>query len=138
MGRQDNVTRDEIKRKIEETLTRFETDFRDPEKVLEHVHPDCMWTIAGDTSVSGTRTKPEMLAVVAAFPAMTDTGMRITTKGWTIEGDKAAVEGESVTKFKDGSEYTNDYHFIFEFRDGRIIRAKEYMDTARALETFGR
>lgn len=132
------MTRDEIKRKIEETLSRFETDFRDPEKVLEHVHPDCMWTIAGDTAVSGTKTRDEMLQVLAAFPDMTDTGMRITTKGYVIEDDKAAVEGESVTKFKDGGEYTNEYHFIFEFRDGQIIRAKEYMDTALALEKFGR
>ena len=131
------MMRDEIERKITETLARFETDFRDAEKVLEHVHDDVEWQIEGTTAYSKKRNKAEMTEMLDAFPAFTDTGLRIVPTGFVIEGNKAAVQAESTMKPKTGAEYTNRYHFFFEFRDGKIIRVNEYMDTASAAATFG-
>lgn len=131
------MDRAEIKRKITETLTRFETDFRDPEKVLEHVADDVEWQIEGTTAYSMKRNKAEMTEMLIAFPALTDTGLRIVPTGFVIEGNKAAVQAESTMTAKTGAAYTNRYHFYFEFRDGKIQKVNEYMDTAKAAEMFG-
>ena len=34
-------------------------------------------------------------------------------------------------RLANGNTYRNDYCFVFELRDGRIHRVREYMDTAR-------
>jgi len=33
-----------------------------------------------------------------------------------------------------GQFYSNDYHFLFRFRDGKVIEYKEYMDTERITD----
>ena len=131
------MDRADIERKITETLARFETDFRNPEKVLEHVDDDVEWQIEGTTAYSKKRNKAEMREMLVAFPALTDTGLRIVPTGFVIEGNKAAVQAESTMKAKTGAEYNNRYHFFFEFRDGKIVRVNEYMDTASAAAMFG-
>ncbi len=130
------MNRAEIERIITETLARFETDFRNPEKVLEYVDDDVEWQIEGSTIFSKKRNKAEMLEMLAGFPAFTDTGMCMVTTGFVIEGNKAAVQAVSVMKPKSGPEYTNRYHFFFEFRDGKIIKVNEYSDTERISAAF--
>ena len=54
------------------------------------------------------------------------------------EGDKVAVEATSEGKHISGQIYTNEYHFLFEFRDGKLLRLKEYMDTERVTDVLVR
>ncbi len=130
------MNRAEIERIITATLARFETDFRNPEKVLEYVDDDVEWQIEGTTIFSKKRNKAEMLEMLAGFPAFTDTGLCMVPTGFVIEGNRAAVQAVSNMKAKNGTEYTNRYHFFFELRDGKIIRVNEYMDTARIAAAF--
>ena len=48
-----------------------------------------------------------------------------------------AVEAESYGETTDGNVYNNEYHWLFEVRDGKIQGAREYMCTAHAVEVFG-
>ena len=32
--------------------------------------------------------------------------------------------------------YSNDYHFLFEFCDGKLLKLKEYMDTERVTDVL--
>ena len=41
------------------------------------------------------------------------------------------VEETMTATLAGGNQYTNDYCFVFELRDGLIHRVREYMDTAR-------
>ena len=45
---------------------------------------------------------------------------------------EASSEGMHVS----GVPYTNDYHFLFEFQDGKLLKLKEYMDTERVTEVL--
>jgi ketosteroid isomerase-like protein len=45
-----------------------------------------------------------------------------------------AVEAESQGEHVSGKLYTNQYHFLFEFRDGLVVCLKEYMDTERVTD----
>jgi ketosteroid isomerase-like protein len=133
------MTRDEIIAIVTDALARFETDFRDPEKALEPFTEDLVWWIAGSAKTSGTMDRAGMLAMFTGLPSYTDSGMRLTPKSWVVEGNKAAVEGESWMQLKDGRVYTNLYHWLFELRDdGKIARVREYLDTALVEELVGK
>lgn len=55
-------------------------------------------------------------------------------KAMKAEGERVAVEAESEGMHVSGKLYSNDYHFLFRFRDGKIIEYKEYMDTERVTD----
>lgn len=61
---------------------------------------------------------------------------RMEVDGVIADGDRVAVEARSFMISKDGREYSNSYHFLVEFRDGLIVRVKEYCDTARTNAFF--
>jgi len=86
----------------------------------------------GDTLISGKRGKQEIAAlskgILQAFPE----GVVFTITGITCEGERVAVEAESDGIHVSGQHYRNSYHFLFEFRDGKILVLKEYMDTEMA------
>lgn len=86
------------------------------------------WT-SGQTLISGTMNKEQIVAgagaVLGAFPS----GLKFTIHAMTAEGERVAVEAESLGKHVCGQTYSNLYHFLFEFRNGKLLRLKEYMDT---------
>jgi hypothetical protein len=94
-----------------------------------------VWT-SGQTLISGTFDKAQIQAasggIFAAFPQ----GLRFTVNGMVAEGEKVAVEAESRGLHASGRIYTNQYHFLFEFRDGMLVMLKEYMDTERVTDVL--
>lgn len=87
-----------------------------------------VWT-AGKTLISGTSKKANILesagAIYDAFP----NGITFTIFDMVAEGNKVAVEAESSGTHVSGLHYNNTYHFLFEFKDGQVLKLKEYMDT---------
>ena len=51
-----------------------------------------------------------------------------------FRSDRVAVEAESSGEHVSGNTYTNQYHFLFQFRDGLVVQLKEYMDTERVTD----
>ncbi len=94
---------------------------------------DVTWWVPG----RGTVTKAEFKGMAVAFRQMLAGPFSLTVKGVTAEGDRVAVEAESLGKLRNGKTYNNTYHFLFLFRDGKIYQAKEYNDSAHAAEIFG-
>jgi ketosteroid isomerase-like protein len=94
-----------------------------------HLHPS-----------SGRKTKAEYCKIVAD-PApfvnpFKESGLKITVLKSIAEGDDVALEAESYGVASNGKIYNNTYVFLFTFRNGKIVGAKEYMDTQHAHETF--
>jgi ketosteroid isomerase-like protein len=52
------------------------------------------------------------------------------------EDEKVAVEAESEGEHISGQTYTNEYHFLFEFKKGELIKLKEYMDTEQVTDVL--
>ena len=92
-----------------------------------------VWT-SGNTLISGRFSKAQVReaagAIFQAFPK----GIQFTITGMTAEGERVAVEAESVGAHASGKTYRNQYHFLFVFRDGRLLELKEYMDTERVTD----
>ena len=107
-------------------LERISQGIIDDELVTEDVY----WWVPGQ----GNMTRAEFSALMDAFAGLHKGGGRMEVKGVTAEGDRVAVEAESFFALNDGRVYNNTYHFLFEFRDGLVLRLKEYMDTERVTD----
>lgn len=74
-------------------------------------------------------TKPDWCRYLD-LPTPFETELELTIHSITAEGDRVALEAESRGILSEsGKLYNNHYHFLFEMRDGRIQRIREYMDT---------
>ncbi len=106
--------------------------------ILDGLEDDATWWVSGRLQgLSGTYTKADLGPLLKGATALYTTGaLRITPLEMIAEGNRVAVEAESYAELTDGRVYNNLYHFVFEIRNGRIARVKEYMDTDHANATF--
>jgi hypothetical protein len=70
-----------------------------------------------------------MLDVLAA-------GLRMTVISSLAEGDRVALEVTSSGDLKNGRLYRQEYHFLMEFREGKICAVREYLDTHHAHDVW--
>jgi hypothetical protein len=62
--------------------------------------------------------------------------MQFEPKAMVAEGSYVAVEATSYAELNNGRIYNNQHHLLFEIRNGKVLRVKEYMDTQHAHVTF--
>jgi len=96
------------------------------------VTPDVCWWVPG----TGTMQKQDFLKLVEGFGNLTKGDCKFVIHGITAEGDRVAVEAESTAKLINGDTYNNTYHFLFQFKNGKIQLAKEYNDSKYASDSF--
>ncbi|MGH8014401.1 MAG: nuclear transport factor 2 family protein [Candidatus Binataceae bacterium] len=94
------------------------------------------WWVAGNFPLSGTKTKAQFGELIAGLGSQLDGALKLTPSGVTAEGDRVAVEAESMAKLKNGRTYNNKYHFLFVVRNSKIQEVKEYMDTMHANQVL--
>jgi len=75
--------------------------------------------------------------MAAGFATMLAGPMSLKVHGVTADGDRVAIEAESYAPLQNGKIYNNTYHFLFQFRDGKICLAKEYNDSHHAATILG-
>nr|WP_139795526.1 nuclear transport factor 2 family protein [Nocardia donostiensis] len=68
------------------------------------------------------------------FPRLFVQDVAIINHGLYAEGDRVIVEHTMSATLANGNPYVNDYCFVFELRDGRIHRVREYLDSSRGFE----
>lgn len=90
----------------------------------------------GETLISGTMSKEEIAASAGGILDVFPKGLRFKVLGMVAEGDKVAVEAISEGEHISGQTYNNEYHFLFEFRDGKLFNMKEYMDTEHVTDVL--
>jgi uncharacterized protein len=102
------------------------------------MHPEATYWVIGQKHlfpVSGEKTRAEICAYMASPSIFTQVESTIRTM--TAEDDRVAVESEFAGTLPDGRVYRNVYHYLMWFRDGKVLRVKEYLDTQSAVEFFG-
>lgn len=83
----------------------------------------------GGTLISGTFSKAQITDSVKGIFDVFPRGLKFSIDDMVAEGNKVAVEAKSQGEHVSGKTYSNEYHFLFEFLDGKLIKLKEYMDT---------
>jgi uncharacterized protein len=84
---------------------------------------------------SGVKTKAAICAYMRT-PSIFKDGLKQTIGAITAEGDRVAVEVEVDGIAPNGKHYNNTYHYLLFFRDGKVAKVKEYLDTQHAAEVF--
>lgn len=100
--------------------------------VLDLMTDDATWWLPGKPGqlpVVGTRTKPQIARLFQNMGAALEGPLKMTVKSAIAEGDKVAMEVESLGQLKNGRTYNQEYHFLITVRDGKISAVREYLDT---------
>ncbi len=111
----------------------------DGARFAELMHPDATYWVIGKPHLfafSGEQTREQICAYMAS-PSIFVGGVKPTFHTLTAEDDRVAVEAEIIGTLPDGRVYTNVYHYLMWFKDGKVLRVKEYLDTQSAAEFFG-
>lgn len=90
----------------------------------------------GETLISGVTDYAGIPLAIQGILEVFPQGITFNIKSMVAEGEKVAVEASSLGEHVSGKTYSNDYHFLFEFRDGKLLRLREYMDTERVTDVL--
>jgi ketosteroid isomerase-like protein len=63
-------------------------------------------------------------------------GIHVSVTSVIADESNASVEATSNALLANGNTLNQVYHFAFELKGGKVVRAREYIDTARALSAF--
>lgn len=108
----------------------------DVEGIVNSYHDEgYVWT-KGRTLISGKFTKAQIQAAAGGIYEAFPEGIRFTILQMTAEDNRVAVEATSTGKHVSGQQYENEYHFLFTFKDGKLLELKEYMDTERVTDVL--
>jgi len=106
--------------------------------VLQRMADDATWWVSGSIDgMSGTYEKKPFGELLEGVKAAYKSGaMQFKPKSMVAEGPFVAVEAHSYAELNNGRIYSNEYHLLFEIREGKVLRVKEYMDTQHAHAIF--
>lgn len=105
------------------------TSAGDVERIVAAYAEDGVLQTMGSTLISGTYTREQVAAAAGHIFQIFPEGIAFTIHNMTAEGDRVAVEAESLGRHVSGKVYNNKYHFLAQLRDGKITRWAEYCDT---------
>ena len=106
---------------------------------LDTLTDDVTWTIAGrreELPTAGTYSKRRIEKLMKAMHGQMQAPMAFTITGRVAEGTKMSVEAESVARLTNGKTYNQHFHFLLEFREGKICAVREYLDTLHTLNVW--
>jgi ketosteroid isomerase-like protein len=88
----------------------------------------------GRTLISGKFSKAQISQAAGQIFEVFPEGIRFTIHAMTAEGDRVAVEASSEGRHGSGTLYTNEYHFLMQFRGDQLALFREYMDSERVTD----
>jgi len=83
----------------------------------------------GNIPLSGVYPKAKIVELAGKMLDVFPHGLVFSITGMIAEGNKVAVEAVSEGLHISGTKYSNEYHFLFTLKEGKILSVKEYMDT---------
>ncbi len=122
-------------------VSRFFASFTesDIDGVLSLLDDDVRWRMMGQQGglpISGEMDKQGIKDLMISVKELMVGQLMMTTKAWTIDDNRVAVEVESLGELKNGKRYNNLYHYLIIVKDGRIETIKEYADTDQVRRVF--
>ncbi len=99
---------------------------------FEHVADEVHWTVMGTHPLAGTyHTKADFLThTFARLDKILKEGVVLRVTNLLVDGDRAAVEMESLSTALNGEPFDNTYCWIVHFSNGTIVEVRAYLDSA--------
>lgn len=108
--------------------------------IINGVAPDIHWHSGGRVEhfpTFGPRKGPEQVKEFFKVVAETNDFSEFSPREFYAVDDKVFVLGYyAMTLRKNGRKMASDWIHIFTIRDGKVIKFREFLDTARAAEAF--
>ena len=95
----------------------------------EWIAPQANGTAAAFKSPAGFKGAEAIATFIAKDMRRLFLDVKIDFRGVYADGPIVVVEERMTASLPRGGRYENDYCFVFECREGRIARVREYMDT---------
>ncbi|NZA26224.1 nuclear transport factor 2 family protein [Luteimonas sp. SJ-92] len=99
--------------------------------VFDLLADDVVWTVAGNSPVSGVyRSKRDFMErAVAPITARLATPIAPEVEHVVAQGDAVVVLWRGTARTRDGGSYRNHYAWHMELEGGRIVRVVAFLDT---------
>jgi len=99
--------------------------------------PDLRYWISPGSDFSGNHDKSSVLALLPAIFDAAAGPTKLTYREVTAQDDRVALVADSTMPLKSGGSYDQTYHWLFKFRDDKIVEILEYLDILQVWKTFG-
>ncbi|MCP5198937.1 MAG: nuclear transport factor 2 family protein [Gammaproteobacteria bacterium] len=111
----------------------------DGEAFMATLADDIAWQFFGSHRFAGTFTGKQALGegLFAVVDATMIDGLKVEVRKIIADGDCVVVEAKGDARSKAGLDYNNDYCLVFEVTNGKISRAREYLDSELVTRVFG-
>jgi uncharacterized protein len=106
------------------------------DQALAVMADDIDFWIAPSTIASGTHDKQGFMRLVENLGKKSAGPLTFAIGEVMAEDDRVHVTAKGHMPLKNGKVYATDYSFLFEIRDGVIVRAREYIDTSHYNDVF--
>lgn len=107
---------------------------------FELLADEASWTIEGNSVASKTYpTKQAFITeVIAPFNARMSIGIKPSVQTITAEADRVVIHFDAQGTARDGKPYVNSYVWLFQMKDGRVIRASAFFDAIAFNDLWAR
>ena len=109
----------------------------DGEKMASMLSPDLNYWVSPGSDFSGNHDRASLLALLPAiFDAQAGPTV-LTYREITAQDDRVSVVADGTMPLKSGGSYDQTYHWLFKFRDDKIVEILEYLDILAVWKAFG-
>jgi uncharacterized protein len=103
----------------------------------EHAVSRLRYWISPGSDFSGKQDKTSVLALLPAIFDAAAGPTKLTYREITAQDDRVALVADSTMSLKSGGSYDQTYHWLFKFRDDKIVEILEYLDILQVWKTIG-
>ena len=109
----------------------------DGDKMASMLHPDLRYWVSPGSAFSGNHDKPSLLALLPAIFDAQSGPTVLTYREVTAQDDRISVVADGTMPLKSGGSYDQTYHWLFKFRDDKVVEILEYIDILEVWKAFG-
>jgi ketosteroid isomerase-like protein len=109
----------------------------DGETMASMLAPDLQYWVSPGSDFSGNHDKASLLALLPAIFDAQSGPTRLTYRDITAQDDRISVVADGTMPLKSGGSYDQTYHWLFRFRDDKIVEILEYLDILAVWKAFG-
>ena len=109
----------------------------DGEKMASMLASDLKYWVSPGSAFSGTHDKASILALLPAIFDAQAGHTKLTYHEITAQEDRVSVVADGTMPLKAGGSYDQTYHWLFKFRDDKIVEILEYIDILAVWKAFG-
>ena len=119
---------------------------RDAGQLRDHLAEAAVWTAPADNATARFLGMPSRMHgreeivrfIIDQLPRMFARDVRTDLKGMYADGDTVVIEMTISATLANGRAYKNEYCFIHQIADGKVVAIREFMDTYNGHRmTFG-